>query len=292
MRKVLFITLGIIVLLGGLAGYQYVRFNDGQLHVIFCDVGQGDAIIIKTPDRKVILVDGGPDNAVAGCLSRYLPFWEREVDLVLLTHPHSDHFFGMFSVLERYEVKSYASIELINTDTSHQELHKLLNEEQIPQRFVLAGDAWMLGNVGEVGEVGLKVVGPSESDLKQMNPGGTINECDACASLALNLTYGTFSMLLTGDSEDTSFTDMLHHIDNQVSVLQIPHHGSRTGIDQDIIQQIAPRLAIISVGAENRYNHPHPTILELLSAEQIPVRRTDLEGDVEIVSDGKEWGVR
>src|SRR6266496_901047 len=93
-----------VIALASLLTYQYFTFNDGKLHLIFCDVGQGDAILIKTPSDKYILIDGGPDRAVVDCLSRHMPFWKRNIDLMLLTHPHADHFFGMFYILERYNV--------------------------------------------------------------------------------------------------------------------------------------------------------------------------------------------
>ncbi|MGH9857879.1 MAG: ComEC/Rec2 family competence protein, partial [Acidobacteriota bacterium] len=205
----------------------------------------------------------------------------RRIDLLLLSHPHADHFFGMFAVLEQYEVKAFATEDLVNKTQSYQALLDVLDEKQIPQRHILAGDRWRIGNVS------LAVVGPTEQYLHQTSPGGTIGESKEFASLVLQLTYGKFSVLFTGDSQAVGLEDALPQMTTAITVLQVPHHGSATGLDKDVLEQINPHLAVISVGAENRYNHPHPSILGLLKDENIPIRRTDLVGDVEVVSDGE-----
>jgi competence protein ComEC len=265
--------------------FEYVHFHDRKLHVVFCDVGQGDAIFIITPDNKHILNDGGPDQKVLGCLARHLPFWERTIDLMLLTHPHADHFFGMFDVLQRYDVKSFATEELDNKTDSFQEFLKLLKEKNVSQHRVLTVDKW------NVGGVQLEVVGPTDDYLHQTSPGGTIGESKEFASVITQVTYGNFSVLLTGDSQASGLESALSAITDNLIVLQSPHHGSKTGLNDKVLTALSPKVAAISVGV-NKYGHPNPETLSLYKSHNIPFHRTDQEGDIEFVSDGKSWLVR
>lgn len=262
------------------AGYQYYTFYDGKLKIVFCDVGQGDAILIKTPNNKYILVDGGPDRLVLNCLAEHMPFWQRRIDLVILTHPHADHFFGMFYVLERYHMGSFATERLVNKTKAYDELLQQLEAKNVPVQYILAGDQWSIGSAV------FNVVGPSSEYLRQTSPGGTIGESKEFASVVLEIKYGTFSTLLTGDSQVDGLNDAQMMIDLPIDVLHVPHHGSLSGLDEEVINVLEPSLAVVSVGAKNRYNHPHPQIMQLLQSHQIQSLRTDMKGDVVIESDG------
>ena len=147
MKKVILLASIAVFLLGGLFLFDYSRFNDGKLHVIFCDVGQGDAILIKTPTNKHILIDAGPDRKVLNCLAEHLPFWERDIDLFVLTHPHADHFMGMYFILERYNVTQFATEKLINKSDGFGELMRMVEERGIPVKCVAKGDRWILPEV-------------------------------------------------------------------------------------------------------------------------------------------------
>jgi competence protein ComEC len=274
------IVLVILISLGAMMVWQYFTLNDGKMHVIFCDVGQGDAVLIKTPKSKYILIDGGPDRSVIHCLSEHIPFWQRHIDLMLLTHPHADHFFGMFYVLERYRVKAFSTEDLVNKTQAYEELVLGLEKQKVPKHFVQAGDSW------ETDGVQIRVVGPTDGYLEQTSPGGTIGESKEFASLVISVHYGAFEVLLTGDSQVSGLKDALDHMQQPVDVLQVPHHGSASGLDETVLQQFQPSLAVVSVGADNRYNHPHPLIMTLLQSHQIKTLRTDLEGDIIIMSDG------
>lgn len=286
MKKIIVISIAIMVLFCGLVLYQFVLFNDHKLHLIFCDVGQGDAILIRTPNGKYILVDGGPDRKILDCLARHMPFWKREIDLIILTHPHADHFFGMFYVLERYSVKAFATEQLENKTTAYREALKGFAKKGVAVQYVLAGDGW------DLGQVRMTVAGPTQDFIDQTSPGGTIGESKEFASIILHIKHGDFDALLTGDSQVEGLKEALPYLSGSIDVLQSPHHGSGFGLDETLLQSIAPAIAVVSVGAQNRYNHPHPKILKMYKDEQVPVLRTDLTGDVEIVSDGIAWEVR
>lgn len=138
----------------------------------------------------------------------------------------------------------------------------------------------------------LTVEAPSQAFLQRSSPKGTIGESGELASLILKLTYKDFDFLLTGDAQTEALTEVASQNHESIEVLQVPHHGSRSGLDKGIADIIAPKLAVISVGEKNRYGHPSREALQILAEKGIAVLRTDQKGDVEIVSDGKRWWVR
>ncbi len=286
--KKTFLTLSIVlILLGSILIYQNITYNDKKLHVIFCDVGQGDAIFIRTPNGSDILIDGGPDDKVLNCLAKHMSFWDRSLELVILTHPHSDHFTGLFSVLKNYQVKHFATEDLKNKTLGFEGLMKMIKDKIIPAHFVFAGDNFKLKDGVE-----FEIAGPTQEFLDQTSPGGTIGESSEFASVETLIRYGKFSVLLTGDSQAIELEEMLRIIQHDnLSVLQVPHHGSRFGLNQEILDILSPKLAVISVGKNNRYGHPAPFTLELLKSANIKTLRTDQNGEIEIISDGKSWKI-
>lgn len=272
-----------LFLLVGLAGlgiltvFEYQRAGDGKLHVIFCNVGQGDGILIKSPSGKLVMVDAGPDESMLTCLSDNTAFWQHTIDLFILTHPHSDHFMGVFSVFPNYTVKSYVSEMLANRSVNFTELMKSLEKEGTKTGFVKRGNVIDLSD-----GVKLTVLAPSDSYLLKTSPGGVIGETEDNASLVILLSYGTFLALLSGDSEVSGM-----YVANppNVDVLHVPHHGSRYGLDQAIVNQIDPEVAVISVG-KNNYGHPTKEVLGILGDHRAKIYRTDEVDEIEIISDG------
>ena len=262
---------------------DWTEAKEGELHIVFCDVGQGDAILITTPDQKQILIDAGPDKSVIDCLSRHMPLWDRTIELALMTHPHADHFVGYYYVIDGYRIDQFATEELFNDTASFERLTSLLNEQQIPQRFVVAGDKW------KIGDVTLTILGPTDEYLLSKDPDRYITSSAESASLTMLVTYGDFEAFLSGDTPIYQMREM-DLVD--VDVMQVPHHGSTTGVDEFVLSDLAPELAVISVGAKNKYGHPKPKTLDLLQQAQISVLRTDQEGDVEVVSNGVTWHAR
>jgi competence protein ComEC len=274
-KRLLLYSLSLASAVAALVIFQYLHFHDGKLHMIVCDVGQGDAILLIFPSGRHILVDGGPDRSVLQCLSRHLPFWDRTIDLVLLTHPHADHFFGLFFVLDQYHVKSFATEDVINKTREYKELIALLGKKRVPQKKVFAGDRW------QIGKVIMEIVGPTQEYVRESSPGGSIGESKELASLMTLVSYGSFTVLLTGDSQTKEMQSALSVLPDQLSVLQSPHHGSKTGLDASIVQALSPDVAVISVGLDNTYGHPNQQILDIFRDAEVRVRRTDKEGDVE-----------
>lgn len=280
-KYVIFVCLGITGLLA-LVLFEYKETADGMLHVVFCDVGQGDGILLKTPSGRLILVDGGRDDSILECLSAHTAFWQRTVDLSVLTHPHGDHFMGLFSVFPIYTVKSHVSEKLVNRSESYEVLQDLVKNEGLETFHVARGNKITVGD-----GVVLTVLMPTDEYLLKTSPEGYIGQTEDDASLIILVSYGTFSMLLTGDSE---VSGMVGANPPNIDVLHVPHHGSRFGLNAEIVQQIDPEVAVISVG-KNNYGHPSHEILEILGNKDIRILRTDQIGDIEVVSDGKQYWV-
>ena len=281
MKKYFFFLGFALILLGFFSVVQYVQFHDQKLHLIFCDVGQGDGIIIRTPSGKIILVDGGPDEKILDCLSRHTPFWERTITLMLLSHPHADHLNGLISVVDRYLTKHFVSEKLANNTTGYNTLHEVLMSKQIPQRNVFLGDSMSMSD-----GIVLRILSPTKKLLTETSPNGIIGESKEFANLITQLSYKDFTALLVGDSQAPQVEAAASLVTSSLDVLQVPHHGSLTGLSEKALTMLKPKLAVVSVG-KNSYGHPAKYTLELLKNASIPTRMTIQEGDIEIISDGK-----
>lgn len=277
---------------------------DGKLHLVFCSVGQGDAIYIRFPDGRDMLIDGGPNDKVLGCLGKYMPFWDREINLVAMTHPQKDHLQGLLSVVNRFKINYFVKSDVDNTTEGYYALLEAIKAQKVPVKLVTSGDRISLGRAA------LVAVWPSEEQVSMMKRDiakdsctGSSQECNnvlgTAAPANLNegsvvfwLNYGNFDALLTGDADSRTehgYRDSGQALDT-VEVLKVPHHGSRSGMTNEFLNWIRPKLAVISVG-KNSYGHPASEILEMLRYRDIKILRTDQAGDIEIVSDGKNWEV-
>lgn len=270
-----------------------ISLPDGKLHIIFCDVGQGDAVYIRLPDGRDLLIDGGPNDKVINCLSRHMAFWDRRIDIVFLTHAERDHVQGLTSVVHRYDIGYAVFADIPETNEAYTQLLAALTTKNVPQKRLVAGDFLEAGNVmietvwptaaiadrmsGYAGPSAAPVLGAGIADRNNL-------------SLVLRLRYGRFDVLLPGDAgveTETEYRDALVAGDG-IEVLKVPHHGSKTGISEAHLDGLHLGLAVISVG-KNTYGHPAPDILAMLANKNIRVLRTDREGDIEIISDGLDW---
>lgn len=276
-RIVLFMSFTIF-LFSLLFVYQLSSFDDGLLHVTVCDVGQGDAIHIRTPKGYDILIDGGPDKKVLDCLSRHMPFWDRTIEAMYLTHPHSDHFGGLIEVFKRYRVTYYGTVAAKNPNLLWQKLQAQLAEEGLTANSAKIGD-----RIAESSYFELQTVWPTREF--------GISEAKADPndhSMVNILSFGEFKMLLTGDAEE----HILSRLNlEDVDVLKVPHQGSKGGVTKELLLKIKPQLSIISVG-RNKYGHPSKEIVDLLIGGGSKVLRTDESGDVEIISNGLDWSYK
>jgi len=249
--------------------------QEQPLRVWFFDVGQGDAILIEAPNGYQLLIDGGPDADVLSKLGSVMAPWDRTIDAVLLTHPHADHARGLISVLETYRVGAvYESGATADTGVMRA-LRDAFASEGAEHVLVDAAEHW------ESGGVSFDVLWPSIA-VPNADPEDP-NEM----SIVLSVRYGDASLLLTGDAlaQDESTFGALS---GDVDVLKIGHHGSASSTSEALLDLISPETAVISVGQDNRYDHPHPATIRRLSEHAIRILRTDIDGDVLLTSDGGE----
>ena len=267
--------------LGVLFAYQRIKFFDGKLHVVFCDVGQGDGIYIRTPKGVDMLIDGGPDESVLSCLSNHMPFWDKTIEITFVSHPHLDHFNGFINVLERYDLEYLFTENISNETSSYRYFIRQLTDKRVKQRFVASSFA-----LSTKDGVRIHVLGPTEAFLRQTSPHRKIGEQKEFASLVLRISYDSFDVLTTGDSQVAGLIDAGVEKLRGIDVFQVPHHGSKSGITRELISGLLPKVAVISVG-KNSYGHPSKEALEILRYSDIKILRTDESGTVEFVSDGK-----
>lgn len=255
--------------------------------MVICDVGQGDGIYIRTPKGIDIVIDGGPDEKILACLSSHMPFWDRTIEIMFLTHPHADHYTGLISVLERYTVLQFDTQRIGAQDSAYLYLEQLLEKNHIPRRYHTTGAHYRLAD-----GVHLSTLWPSAAIAQaqdRIERGETLDVNGV--SLVQVLLYGECRMLFTGDAEGELYTALSSRI-GTIDVLKVAHHGSKDGMPTDALQVVQPKVAVISVGEKNRYHHSATETLELLSREEIQVLRTDEQKTIEIVSDGKTWFVQ
>ena len=253
---------------------------DGKLHIVFCNVGQGDSAYVRFPDGRDMIVDGGPDDSLLPCLGRHMPFWDRHVNIVVLSHPQKDHLQGLLSVFERFSVDYFVRSDVENNSEGFKQLIELIRRKKISEKLETSGDRI------KIGATSLSFIWPSDSQIAKHT--GELN--DSC--LVFFLRFGSFDALFPGDADshvEKYYTGSLL-ADDSVELLKVPHHGSKTGMTDDFINWIHPKTAVISVG-KNSYGHPSNEAIGLLSSVGANVFRTDKNGDVEVVSDGKGFVV-
>ncbi|MFZ5919167.1 MAG: DNA internalization-related competence protein ComEC/Rec2 [Chloroflexota bacterium] len=251
---------------------------DGKLHLIFLDVGQGDAIFIQTPRGQQALIDGGPEPSVLlARLGEQMPFWDRSLDLVVLTHPDADHLTGLVEVLARYHVDEVIESGYASGSPTYLRWRELLDEKAIPILEGHTGDQITLD-----GSVAMTVLHPGVELVSGTDADANNN------SVVIRLVMGNFSALLPGDIEAVVEQELVRSGQPLAStVLKAPHHGSDTSSSAAFLEAVRPQLVVISVGKDNHFGHPSPEALERLAL--FSTVRTDEQGTVEIISDGQQF---
>lgn len=269
----------VLVCLAGFWGSRRSRPSramTGIATIEFLDVGQGDAILIRSPEGKTALVDAGPSNRI---VEKLRDRGVDSLDLVVVSHHHIDHYGGMAEVVREFRPRVFLDADSPHVTSNYLALLRLVKNEGITA--IRAGPKSR--KIG-LGSVSLTVFEQAPSNEREENNN----------SIGLRMEHGEFSVLLSGDAEGAERRWWMQHEPNlcaDVDVLKLAHHGSRNGIDAAWLGLTNPGLAIASMAANNEFGHPHPETLELLRSFQIPLLRTDESGSIEIRSDGKSWSV-
>lgn len=266
-------TIGVFVVIAILLGArEWMLRPDGKMHAVFLDVGQGDSALVTFRDGTRMLVDGGPDWSTLEALGKRLPFFDRRIDIVVLSHPNSDHMTALPEVLRRYRVQT-----LVTGGTPFDSglYHAVLSGAALRGIAVTAVQA---GDTIAVGDADMEILWPTVP-----RPAGLDRDVNN-DSVYLMLKESGKRILFTGDGESVvEKTLVAAHADLHADVLKIGHHGSTTSSSTGFLLAVHPTTAVVSVGEGNPYHHPSAAVMQRLRNLGIDVRRTDEQGDIEIV---------
>jgi competence protein ComEC len=256
----------------------FVLASSNDLKVVFFDVGQGDSAFIETPKRHQILIDGGPGSTVLSKLAKNMPFWDRTLDLVILTHPESDHMQGLLDVLQRYKADYILWTGIKRTSAEYNAwINVLKNQEKIGTKIISAES----GQKIKIGPAVIDILHPLEN-LSGKEPKNTND-----TSVVSYLIYGSNSFLFTGDISNVAEKELIVSIENiDLDVLKVAHHGSKYSTSDIFLESVKPKIAVISVG-KNSYGHPTPEVLQRLDDFEVKTLRTDQIRAITILSDGE-----
>ena len=268
----------LLLLLCAVVFIFYISWNDSQRGFTFAmlDVGQGDALFIESPTGTQILFDVGPHGKVLSELSHVMPFYDKSIDAVFITNPDADHIGGFLDVLKNYSVGKVFEPGTVNDSKTYQNLKTEIKNKNIPDILAKKGMKLDLG-----GGAIIEILFPDRDVSNWERNDG---------SIVARLTYGETSFMLMGDA--TKKTEKIILSENspedlQSVFLKTGHHGSHTSSSLEFVKAVSPKYSLISVGAGNKYGHPHKETLEILSSIGSEILRTDEKGTIIIKSDGQ-----
>ena len=249
--------------------------DDGLLTVRFLDVGQGDAIHIITPDGYEMLIDGGASALVLRELAKGRSFFDHDIDIVVATHPDTDHVGGLVDVLKRYDVGFIIESVVLHEALAANAFSVAADAEKAVRVTAQAGQTLMLGDSTSV-----KILSPA---------GDTTNWQSNNASVIVKVVYGDTSFMLTGDASASIEDYLVSELGTalQSNVLKLGHHGSKTSTSDLFLQFVQPQYAVVSAGVDNRYGHPHPSVIER-TEQYANIVSTAEQGTIVFKSDGRE----
>jgi competence protein ComEC len=266
------IVLFVITIIIWVFVFREAKQND-ILEIDFFDVGQGDGIFVETGDGKQMLVDGGPSNVILEKLGKEMGFYDRYIDLVILTHPEYDHINGLIEVIKRYNIGAIITTGVVRDTNQYKEWIKIIEQKNIPIYIAQLGGQIDFGN-----NIKMDILYPFENLVGQ-EVSNTNN-----SSIVGKLVYKDFEVLLTGDIEKSVERKLVNSgIDLKADVLKVPHHGSKTSSTEEFLQAVNSVINIIQAGKDNKYGHPHQEVLERMANVLV----TGQIGDLEILSNGR-----
>jgi beta-lactamase superfamily II metal-dependent hydrolase len=250
----------------------------GKLIVHFINVGQSDSELIQLPNGRNMLIDAGTNEAGLTVVSYLKNLGIKKIDYLVGTHPHEDHIGGMDNVIQSFKI---ANIYMPKVTTTTESFEDVLNSVKAKGLKI------------NIGKAGMTIFNRNGLKIGFLAPCGTSYEDLNNWSIVTRVQFGNNSFLFTGDAQEQSENEILSSgADMKADVLKVGHHGSHSSTSASFLQAVAPRYAVISVGAGNDYGHPHQVTLDKLAAAGIMVYRTDQNGTVVITSDGKNLSVK
>lgn len=284
--SIIFYTIGgVLIIALVFIGYWTVLVDvntSGDLRVIFLDVGQGDAILIQTPEGKNILIDGGPDKSIIYKLDSYIPITDRTIDIMIATHADLDHITGLAEVLGRYKVDIVLDNGLSGSGPAYYQWQRLINQYNISRIAVDAPDELVVED-----DIMLYLLWPDQEVIIEQEADRNF------ASVTAKLVYNDVSFLFTGDATiETEEILIAKGIDLDADVLKAGHHGSKYSSSIEFVQAVNSDYGIISAGKDNTYGHPSLRVLKNLDVVGAQILRTDINGDILFTTDGERLEVK
>jgi competence protein ComEC len=247
--------------------------SGNDLQVYYFDVNQGDSILIRTPSKADVLIDGG-NNDQGYRLVKYLKDLHVDhLEAVIATHPDADHVGGLDSVLAAFKVNNVYAPKVTHNTKTFEDFIKAVKKQNLSIKIAKSGVTMPLEGVET------KFVGAEKDNYEDMND----------YSAVLHLTYGQTSFLFTGDAPVNSEKEMMAAGENlKADVLKVGHHGASTSSSPEFLKAVGAKYGVISVGKDNKYHHPTDKTLNALKKANVQVFRTDEQGTIEAISDGKK----
>jgi len=243
----------------------------GHLKIHFIDVGQADSILIQR-DEQAMLIDAG-NNGDAKKVVEYIKSQNIEdLDYVVGTHPHEDHIGGLDAVIENFDIGVIYMPKAMSTTKTFEDVLNAIAKKGMKVTTLIPGTKV------EFGEASFTILAPNSDNYKEVNN----------YSIVIKLDHGNNSFLFTGDAEDVSEKEMMEKgFDLSADVLKVGHHGSSSSTTEEFLVKVNPKYAVICVGKDNKYGHPHKETLDLLNKKGIKIYRTDKSGTIIAISDGE-----
>jgi beta-lactamase superfamily II metal-dependent hydrolase len=249
--------------------------------VLYLDIGQGDSTLIQSPGGKIMLIDGG--NGASDANEVILPALRElgasKIDILVVTHPDQDHIGGLPEIIESFPVDRVFLTGQLHATQTYERLLLAIRDEGLTAVQTRVGTPLDFDPALTV-----QILSPTD---EQVDSDDTNN-----ASVVIRLSYGNVRFLFLGDAEEEAETVMLASgAAMQAQILKVGHHGSRTSTNQPLLEAVKPVVGIISAGADNRYGHPHPEVLNLLKGAGVDTFRTDQQGSIRVTTDGSSYEV-
>ena len=266
--------------------------------LVMCDVGQGDSMLITQGFSQLVVDTGNEPDKILRCLSQHLPFWDRQLEMVVLTHPEIDHMGAFAEIMKAYAVKNLLVSPVGNDTLEFKNIYQTISKSSI--KIITAHQAqvmqlgvarlsvlWPLPQVDSIWQKNYtyeyqnisSVVDDQKTLLDAENP----NE----SSVVLRIDLDSMHLLFTGDiSAEVELALVDQGLIEDIDILKVAHHGSKTSSEDLFLDTAKPELALISAGRRNRYGHPHSVVISRLTERNIPYKRTDVEGSIQIMLAG------
>ena len=250
------------------------KLPDGKMHFFAIDVGQGDASLMITPAGHHILIDGGPGKKILKELGSILPFFDRYIDLLVLTHSHADHLNGLIPVIENHQIKNILVTGEASSAPAYEKFWQIINNKKIPWHLAQADQDFLFGK-----NFSYDVIYP-----KKIKAGQKIHNKNSLSSVAL-ATFKKSKILLTGDAEKKTEKLILKTPALiKADILKVGHHGSKSSSSKNFLHAASPKIFTISLGKNNKFRHPHLETLKNINPEK--TFRTDQAGSLHFVTSG------